>query len=107
AGVGLTSLASGICQVVVLVLFAVWAGSSSDTAFSLPKASDVAVAVLVVAVVAGLVWFTPWGRRVVAKRVRTTGKQVTKTLRGLAHEPGRFVLLFGSTLAAKVAVIGA
>ncbi|MGN6693111.1 MAG: flippase-like domain-containing protein [Aquihabitans sp.] len=107
AGVGLTSLASGICQVVVLVLFAAWAGSSSDAAFSLPKASDVAVVLLVVAVVAGLVWFTPWGRRVVAKRVRTTGKQVGKTLRRLAHQPGRFVLLFGSTLVAKVAVIGA
>ena len=107
AGVGLTSLASGICQVVVLVLFAAWAGSSSDATFSLPKASTVAVALLVIAVVAGLVWFTPWGRRVIGRRVRTTGKQVTKTLRGLAHQPGRFVLLFGSTLVAKVAVIGA
>jgi len=107
AGVGLTSLASGICQVVVLVLFSAWAGSSSDTAFSLPKASTMAVALLVVAVVAGLVWFTPWGRRVVAKRVRTTGRQVGRTLRRLAHQPGRFVLLFGSTLVAKVAVIGA
>lgn len=107
AGVGLTSLASGICQVVVLVLFAAWAGSSSSATFSLPKASEVAVALLVLALVAGLVWFTPWGRRVVAKRVRTTGKQVTKTLRGLAHQPGRFVLLFGSTFVGKVAVIGA
>lgn len=107
AGVGLTSVASGICQVVVLVLFAAWAGSSSDAAFSLPKASEVAVVLLVVAVIGGLVWFTPWGRRVVAKRVRTTGRQVAKTLRGLARQPGRFVLLFGSTLVAKAAIIGA
>jgi uncharacterized protein (TIRG00374 family) len=107
AGVGLTSLASGICQVVVLVLFAAWAGSSSGTTFSLPKASTAAIALLVVGVVAGLVWFTPFGRKVIGRRVQTTGRQVATTLRRLSHEPGRFVLLFGSTLAAKVAVIAA
>lgn len=107
AGVGLTSLASGICQVVVLVLFAAWAGSSSDTAFSLPKASTAAIALLVVGIAGGLVWFTPFGRRVIGRRVRTTGRQVATTLRTLSHQPGRFVLLFGTTLAAKVAVIAA
>jgi undecaprenyl-diphosphatase len=107
AGVGLTSLASGICQVVVLVLFAAWAGSSSSATFSLPEASAVAIGLMVLGLIGGLVWFTPFGRRVIGRRVRTTGRQVTKTLRSLAHQPGRFVLLFGSTLAAKVTVIGA
>jgi undecaprenyl-diphosphatase len=107
AGVGLTSAASGICQGVVLVAFAAWAGSSSSATFSLPEASTVAVVLLVVALVGGLIWFTPFGRRVIARRVRTTGRQVGRTLRGLAHQPGRFVLLFSSTLAAKVAMIGA
>lgn len=107
AGVGLTSVASGICQAVVLVAFAAWAGSSSSASFSLPDASTMAIALLVVALIGGVVWFTPFGRRVIARRVRTTSRQVGRTLRGLAHQPGRFVLLFGSTLAAKVVVIAA
>lgn len=109
AGVGLTSAASGVSQVVVLVAFAAWAGAGSGAGvhFSLPKASSLAVGVLLVAVVAGLVWFTPFGRKVIARRVRTTGKQVGKTLRSLAGQPARFVTLFGSTLLGKVSQIAA
>ena len=107
AGVGLTSLASGICQLVVLVAFAAWAGSSAGRTFSLPRASTAAVVVLVLALAAGLIWFTPFGRRVIAKRVRTTGAQVWRTLRRLGREPGRFVTLFGTTLGVKAAQIAA
>lgn len=107
AGVGLTSVASGICQLAVLLVFAAWAGSSAGTRFSLPEASTAAVVVLVLALAAGVVWFTPFGRKVIARRVRTTGGQVLRTLRRLATEPGRFVTLFGSTLGVKASQVAA
>ncbi|MFN8019620.1 MAG: lysylphosphatidylglycerol synthase transmembrane domain-containing protein [Acidimicrobiales bacterium] len=107
AGVGLTSVASGICQVIVLVAFAAWAGSRTGSTFSLPEASTVAVVVAVVAVASGLVWFTPFGRRVVARRVKTTGRQVATTLRDLGAQPSRFVTLFAATMVGKVALVAA
>lgn len=107
AGVALTSVASAIGQVVVLATFAAWAGSGGAFRFSLPQASSIAVGAAVVAVLGGLVWFTPVGRRVVARRVETTVRSVWKTLRALSHEPGRFVTLFATTLLGKIAVIAA
>jgi uncharacterized protein (TIRG00374 family) len=105
AGVALTSAASAIGQVVVLLIFAAWAGSKGGTGFSLPQVDHVVIFVVVVAVLAGVVWLTPFGRRVVARRIDTTLKSVWTTLRKLATQPGRFVTLFGTTLAGKVAVI--
>lgn len=107
AGVALTSAASGVNQVVVILSFAVWAGSSADggSFFSLPKASTLALGVAALAVLGGLVWFTPWGRRVVADRVVTTVRQVWDTLVSVAREPRRFSLLFGTTLLSKLATI--
>ncbi|MCU1499099.1 MAG: hypothetical protein JWM47_3052 [Acidimicrobiales bacterium] len=106
AGVALTSVASGMAQVMVLATFAAWAGSSAGgLRFSLPRASSAAVALAVVAALGGLVWLTPWGRRVVGRRIETTVKQVWATLRDLARRPARFVTLFATTLATKIAVI--
>lgn len=107
-GVALTSVASGICQAAVILLFAVWTGSSTDGLnYRAPQASTVAVVLLVISVAAGLIWLTPWGRRKVASRIETTVKQVWGTLRSLARQPGRFVTLFSTTLISKIATIGA
>lgn len=106
AGVALTSVASGIGQVVVLATFAAWAGSSAGgLRFELPRASSAAVLLAGLAILAGLVWLTPWGRRVVASRVETSVRQVWTTLRSLSREPTRFITLFGTTLVSKVAMI--
>lgn len=105
AGVALTAAASAIGQVAVLATFAAWAGSDGGFAFSLPRASSVAVALAVLAAVGSLVWFTPLGRRVIGRRLATTARQVWTTLRDLARRPARFVTLFATTIASKVAVI--
>lgn len=105
AGVALSSVASGICQAVVLATFAAWAGSGSGLQFSWPRASTIAVAGSVAALAAGVVWLTPFGRRVIARRLETSGRQVWRTLNHLVHEPGRFVTLFGATLVGKVTTI--
>jgi len=107
-GVGLTSAASGICQIFVLLTFVVWAGSTGHgVLFELPQASTLALVFLGIGLLAGLIWFVPWGRRVVATRVATTAKQILITLRDLAHQPGRFVTLFLTTMLAKFATIAA
>ncbi len=108
AAVGLTSVASGIAQVAILGLFAVWAGSSAGgLRFSLPEASTAAVVLAGAAVITGLVWFTPWGRRVVARRIETSMRQVWATLRRLARQPARFVTLFATTFVSKLAMVAA
>jgi len=106
AGVALTSVASGIAQAVVLATFAAWAGSTAGgIRFSLPRASSAALVLAGSAVLAGVVWLTPWGRRVVARRIETSVKQVWTTLRRLSRQPGRFVTLFATTFVTKVAMI--
>lgn len=105
AGVALTSVASAIGQVIVLGTFAAWAGSTKSFSFSLPDASAVAVGGAVLLVLAGAVWLTPFGRRVIARRIETTTRSVWTTLRILAKSPARFVTLFSTTMASKVATI--
>jgi undecaprenyl-diphosphatase len=106
AGVALTGVASGIGQIAVLATFGAWAGSSGGKRlFSLPKASHLAVGGAALAVLASVVWLTPWGQKVVKRRIETTAKSVWTTLRALAHQPGRFVTLFATTIGSKVAVI--
>lgn len=105
AAVALTSVATGIGQIVVLAMFMAWAGSTGDVGFTLPEASTVAIVVLVGLVAAGLVWLTPWGRRAVAHHVTTTARQVWGTLGELLSRPGRFVVLFAMTIGGKLASI--
>lgn len=110
AGVGLTSVASGITQVVVIITFFVWSGSSTSGRalnFDIPKVNAIAWVVGIVSILGGLIWFTPWGRRVIGDRLVTTARQVWTTLKGIAGEPGRFVVLFGTCTISKFATITA
>jgi len=104
--IALTSVASGIAQAVVLLTFAVWAGSSADgVGFSLPDANLAALALVAVLCLAGLVWLTPWGRRLVREKVVTSVRTVWTTLTRLMTQPGRFVNLFGLTILTKFLTI--
>jgi glycosyltransferase 2 family protein len=106
ASVGLTSLASGVMQVVFLVTFALWAGSSDALRFELPDVNVVALVVLGLLVVGGFVFLTPWGRTllgIVVPKVR----QVWAELKPLASQPGKAVWLFGGAALGKLANIAA
>lgn len=106
ASIALSSVASAIGQVVMLATFAVWAGSAAEgVGFRLPDASALAVGLVVVLTLTGVVWLTPWGRRVVARRVATTFRQVWNTLRELASSPSRFVTLFSFTVLGKFVTV--
>ena len=105
ASVGITSLASGALQVVLIVVFAVWAGDEDVLRFDLPDASSVALAILAVLVVAGAVLVTPWGRRVVFGPLRTNVAKVWSELSGVAAQPAKLGLLFGGAFIGKITTI--
>ena len=67
ASIGLTSAASGVMQVLLLVGFGLWAGSTGELDFSLPDMEVIAWIVAGVLVLAGVVYLFPWGRRFYAK----------------------------------------
>ena len=104
AGVGLTSAASGVVQVVLIAAFAAWASSAGDFGFQLPKAAGLAEIVLLVLLVTGVVWLLPPGRRM----LRKLGSGVWKAARqvvALAKDPSKMLLLFGGAAVGKLTLI--
>ena len=107
AGVGLTSVANGIVQAVALVAFGFWARSATDVGFQIPEASMIALVIVVLLIAAGVVWLTPWGRRMFAPRLGVAWSSVMDLLASIAHQPSKSVQLFGGALAGKIASIAA
>lgn len=104
-GVGLTSASSGVVQVVMLVGLFLWAGSSGELAFTLPSASFVAVVMLGVLAAAGVVYLTPWGRRVIFGRLKVVVSDAWRELSTLAKSPSKLVALFGGAFIMKLTSI--
>jgi glycosyltransferase 2 family protein len=105
ASVGITSLASGLLQVLFLATFALWAGRSDELAFDLPGVDTIAVVILVILFAGSLVVATPWGRRLVFGSVVPNLAKAWDELRALASDPTKLVLLFGGAGLAKLATI--
>ena len=59
AAVGLTSAASGVVQGVMIVVFALWAGTSPGGTFSLPDIEHGPLIILLIAAFFAAVWFVP------------------------------------------------
>jgi glycosyltransferase 2 family protein len=107
ASVGLTSAADAVAQVVLLVLFASWAGSTGELGFELPAVDTLVLALVVVLAVAGVVLLTPWSRRVVFGPVRTTVTRIVTELLLLARQPMKLTLLLSGAMLAKLLTIAA
>jgi undecaprenyl-diphosphatase len=106
-GIGLTSAASGAAQVVLIVVFVLWAGSSTTglTDFSLPDSSVIALVLVVVLVALGVILLTPWGRRRIWTPALRSLRHVVDDLRELARSPAKMAMLFGGALLGKLATI--
>jgi len=100
----LTSAASGAMQVVLLVVFATWAGSSTDLGFSLPDSAFIARILLAVLALGGLVYLTPWGRKLLGKGFASI-REVGGELLVLARDPLKVVQLFGGALFSKTTTL--
>ena len=103
--VGITSAASGLMQVVLVVTFAFWAGSSPGGALQLPDVSIVAVVAVVAAAFLGLVVVVPGARRFAARWVKIGWARLGGEFTGLAGRPDKLGLLFGGAGLAKLFTI--
>lgn len=104
ASIGLTSAASGVMQVLLLVTFMAWAGSNQDLAFSLPDMVVIARALVVVLVLAGGLYLMPWGRRLFGQLIGSV-REAAGELMVLARDPMKVLQLFGGAAFSKVVTI--
>ncbi len=103
ASIGITSAASGVMQVVVFVVVALWAGRSDAIELDMPDLSSVAPILAAVLVLAGLVAITPWGRKAIFGTVVPNVAKAWVELRKVASNPAKLTQLFGGALLAKLA----
>jgi uncharacterized membrane protein YbhN (UPF0104 family) len=104
ASIGLTSAASGVMQVLFLVGFGLWAGSTGELSFNLPDMETVAWIVVAVLVLAGIVYLFPWGRKLYGKLFESLRKAAGELLQ-LAKSPIKMLELFGGAGLAKLCTI--
>jgi undecaprenyl-diphosphatase len=106
AAVALTSAASGVVQVVFIVVFFLWGGTTDAfSEISLPQTSVVILVLVGVAAIVGGVVLSGWGRRVVLPWARTAATKALGELRQLAADPLKSLRLFGGAALAKLTTI--
>ena len=103
AAVGLTSAASGVVQAALVVAFLVWGGASDRfNDFEAPDIATLLILVVMVGVLASVVLYSRWGRRVARPWVESSVKKVIGDLGELARSPGKMALLFGGAALVKL-----
>jgi undecaprenyl-diphosphatase len=108
AAVGLTSAASGVMQVALFLVFFLAAGTDEHTtSISLPDVSTVALILLIILVISGAVFLTPWGRRVLLAKVIEILRTAVHTIGTLARNPWKMAMLFGGAGLSKLGYIAA
>lgn len=105
SSIGLTSLASGMAQVLMIVGFFLWSGSGGVLGISLPDISTIAVIMLALLVLGGLVWLTPLRSRLLDNKLAVSAVEVWKTIKELMHRPSKLGLLFGGATLGKIVTI--
>lgn len=103
--VGITSAASGVMQVVLVVIFVLWAGNSPGGALDFPDISIVAVVVVVAALFIGLVIVIPSARSFATRWLKIGWARLGGEFKGLAGRPDKLGLLFGGAGLAKLLTI--
>ena len=108
AAVGVTSAASGVIQVVLLVVFALWGGRTDAFGdITLPPASKVVLILIAVAAVIGAIVLSSWGKRVVVPWAKRTWTKAFGSFRDVIKHPSKVVGLFGGALIAKLSTVTA
>lgn len=108
SAVGLTSVASGIVQVVFLILCVTWANTSLDLdRISLPSGSVILVVAVAIGALVGVVLASTWGRQKVRPWLSRTWADAWGNLRELGRDPSKMGLLLGGPLMSKVVTMGA
>jgi undecaprenyl-diphosphatase len=106
AAVGVNSLAGAIVHLVLLVVFFAWSGHGLANAFKLPSSSKLLLILAIVAAVIGIVLATRPGRRLAAGKLIPALKSAAVSLRRVARNPVKMILLFGGSALITLAYVG-
>jgi glycosyltransferase 2 family protein len=107
AAVGVNSVAGAIVHLVLMVVFFAWSGRGLAKAFKLPSTSKLLLILAVVAAIAGIVLATRPGRRFAAGKLIPGLRSAAASLRRVAQNPGKMIMLFGGSVLITLAYIGA
>jgi len=103
ASVGLTSLASGVTQVILIVVFFIWGGATDRFSdFRFPDVGGPLLVVVVLGLVFGVIAYRRWGRERVEPWIRGTGAKLRSTFGELARDPAKMAMLFGGAAFGKL-----
>ena len=104
SAIALTSGASGVAQVVTIVVFLIWGGSSDKLSdFEFPDIGTIVVVILIVGLIATLFMITRFGRTVIWPWVSAAMSKVRESISDLLKRPAKLGQLFGGALLGKLA----
>ena len=107
AAVGVNSLAGAIVHLVLLVVFFAWSGRNIAQAFKLPSGSKLLLILAIVLAIVGIVLATRPGRRFAAGKLIPGLKSAAASLRRVAQNPVKMIMLFGGSVLITLAYVGA
>ena len=107
AAVGVNSLAGAIVHLALLVAFFAWSGHGLANAFKLPSSSKLLLILAIIAAVVGIVLASRPGRRFAAGKLIPGLKSAAASLRRVARNPVKMIMLFGGSALITLAYVGA
>jgi len=104
SAIALTSGASGVAQVVTIVVFLIWGGSSDKLSdFDFPDMGSIVVIILVIGALVTLLLITRFGRTVLRPWAASAMSKIQESVRDLLRRPTKLGQLFGGALLGKLA----
>ena len=107
AAVGVNSLAGAMVHLVLLVAFFAWSGHGLAHAVKLPSSSKLLLILAIIAAVVGVVLATRPGRRLAARKLIPGLKSAAVSLKRVARNPVKMIMLFGGSVLITLAYVGA
>ncbi len=107
AAVGVNSLAGAVVHLIMIVAFFTWAGHGLNQAFKLPSGSKLLLILAIVAAIVGIGLATRPGRRLAAGKLIPALRSAGASLKHVAANPGKMIMLFGGSALVTLAYIGA
>src|SRR6266513_2293174 len=107
AAVGVNSVAGAIMHLVLLVVFFAWSGHGLANAFKLPSSSKLLLILAIIAAIIGIALATRPGRRFAAGKLIPGLKSAAVSLRRVAQNPVKMIMLFGGSALITLAYVGA
>ena len=103
----MNSLAGAVVHLVLIVVFFAWSSRGLGQAFKLPSTSKLLAILAVILAVIGIVLATRPGRRFASGKLVPGLRSAAASLRRVARNPGKMVMLFGGSALITLAYIGA